>query len=163
MALITAPQPTIPDFEHEYHTVIVDTTDQASAQMTKGITVFLPTPLENVVQVQLTAARFTSIAAATNIIHVSIDELKNTFFQRAKKDLDGADNHINGSFGSIVTAGATSLTFKNEYPIAQQYITPIRKLDRLNLKLYKQDGDEVADATKAFMVFKFICKKRNLM
>jgi len=61
MALVTAPQPTIPDFEHEYHTVIVDTTDQASAQMTKGITVFLPTPLENVVQVQLTAARFTGI------------------------------------------------------------------------------------------------------
>jgi len=40
MALVTAPQPTIPDFEHEYHTVIVDTTDQESAQMTNGITVF---------------------------------------------------------------------------------------------------------------------------
>jgi len=163
MALVTAPQVTIPDFEHEYHTVIVDTTDQASAQMTKGITAFLPSTLENIVQVQLMAARFTGISASTNIIHVSIEELKNTFFQRAKQDLDGNDNHINGSFGSIVTVGATNLTFKNDYPIVQQYITPIRKLDRLNLKLYKQDGTEVADATRAFMVFKFICKKRNMM
>jgi hypothetical protein len=163
MALVTAPQPTIPDFEHEYHTVIVDTTDQINAQMTKGITVFLPTTIENIVQVQLMAARFTGIATTTNIIHVSIEELKNTFFQRAKKDLDGADNHINGSFGSIITAGAANLSFKNDYPLIQQYITPIRKLDRLNLKLYKEDGDEVADAAKVFMMFKFICKNRNLM
>lgn len=164
MALVTAPQPTIPDFEHEYHTVIVDTFDQPSSQYSNGINAFLPTPLENVIQVELLAARFKGIGASTELIHVSIDELKNTFFQRAKKDLDvSGHNSINGSFGSIVTTGNTTLTFKNEYPISQQYLTPIRKLDRLNVKLYKQDAVDILATAQVFLVFNFVCKKKNLM
>ena len=42
MVLIVAPQQTVPDFEHEYHTVIVDSTDQSSP--TNAYTTFLPTP-----------------------------------------------------------------------------------------------------------------------
>ena len=164
MALVTAPQPTIPDFEHEYHTVIVDTFDQPSSQYSTGINTLLPTPLENVIQVELLAARFKGIGTSTELIHVSIDELTNTFFQRAKKDLDvSGHNRINGSFGSIVTTGNTTLTFTNEYPISQQYLTPIRKLDRLNVKLYKQDAVDILTTAQVFLVFKFTCKKKNLM
>jgi len=53
MALVTS-QSTLPDFEHEYHTVIVDTVDDATSK--QKFTSYFPTPLENIVQVQLIAA-----------------------------------------------------------------------------------------------------------
>ena len=135
MVLIVAPQQTVPDFEHEYHTVIVDSTDQSS-----------PTN------------------AYTQLIHISIEELRTFFSQRAKANLETADdNHLNGIFGTVVTGGAATHTFKSEYPIVQQYLTPIRKLDRLNLKLYKEDGTLLATGVKSHFVFRFVCKKRNLM
>jgi|TARA_B110000914_G_C15507360_1_gene468981 hypothetical protein len=162
MVLIVAPQQTVPDFEHEYHTVIVDSTDQSSP--TNAYTTFLPTPLENVVQVELMAARFNTLTASTQLIHISVEELRTFFSQRAKANLETADdNHLNGIFGTVVTGGAATHTFKSEYPIVQQYLTPIRKLDRLNLKLYKEDGTLLATGVKSYFVFRFVCKKRNLM
>jgi hypothetical protein len=56
MALVTS-QSTLPDFEHEYHTVIVDTVDDSTSK--QKFTSHFPTPIENIVQVQLTAAILT--------------------------------------------------------------------------------------------------------
>jgi len=161
MVLIVAPQQTLPDFEHEYHTVTIDSTDQSSP--TNAYTAFLPTPLENVIQVELLAARFNTLATSTQLIHVSIEELRTFFSQRAKADLDSADdNHLNGVFGTVVTDGATTHTFKSEYPIMQQYLNPIRKIDRLNLKLFNEDGNLLDTTVKSHFVLRFVCKKRNL-
>ena len=52
MALVTS-QSTLPDFEYEHHTVILDNLDTTSDT---DFTLHLPTPLENVVQAQLLAA-----------------------------------------------------------------------------------------------------------
>jgi len=53
MALVTS-QSTLPDFEYEHHTVILDNLDHGSDNT--EFTLHLPKPLENVVQVQLLAA-----------------------------------------------------------------------------------------------------------
>ena len=79
------------------------------------------------------------------------------------------DNHLNGLFGSIMfqqvlrTTGQTgkAIYFRNDYPIIQQYINPIRKLDRLTFNIDKQNGD-AADMSDAVFVFIFTCKKKNL-
>ena len=165
MALVTS-QSTLPDFEHEHHTVILDNLDPTSDT---DFTLFLPTPLENVVQAQLLAASINTIGDAQRCIHIGIEELKNHFTQRGKKDLDDADNHLNGIFGTILSEHklhAASNTqkavfFRNEYPIIQQYYNPIRKLDRLTFNLDKQDGGSAA-CGDAIFVFKFVCKKKNL-
>ena len=162
MALVTS-QSTLPDFEHEYHTVIVDSYDQSSDSV---FTVFLPNPLENIVQAQLLTANL-RVGSGTRIVHLSIDELNTNFSQRATKEVNGqaALQVLNRNFGSIInTSGTTGLNlyFKNEYPVMQQYINPIRKLDRLTITL--RDGDAAGFATDAdsFFVFRFVCKKRNL-
>ena len=80
MALVTS-QSTLPDFEHEYHTVIVDTVDDSSKQK---FTSYFPTPLENIVQVQLMAAHING-HDASNFIHLKIDELRTIFSQRGKQ------------------------------------------------------------------------------
>tara|TARA_Y100000401_G_scaffold75625_1_gene61442 strand:+ start:5493 stop:5975 length:483 start_codon:yes stop_codon:yes gene_type:complete len=158
MALVTS-QSTLPDFEYEYHTVIVDSVDDSSKQK---FTTFFPTPLENIVQAQLTAAHINGTGGAHKLIHLKIDELRSFFSQRGKTDLDTADdNMINGVFGSLVTEGTTRLVFKNEYPVIQQYYNPIKKLDRMTIELLKETG-AAADTTETCLIFRFVCKKRNL-
>ena len=162
MALVTS-QSTLPDFEHEYHTVIVDSYDQTSDSV---FTVFLPNPLENIVQAQLLTANL-RVGSGTRIVHLSINELNTNFSQRATKEVNGqaAQQVLNRNFGSIINSSGTNglnLYFKNEYPVMQQYINPIRKLDRLTITL--RDGDAAGFATgeDSFFVFRFVCKKRNL-
>tara|TARA_B100001113_G_scaffold190186_1_gene155784 strand:- start:934 stop:1428 length:495 start_codon:yes stop_codon:yes gene_type:complete len=162
MALVTS-QSTLPDFEHEYHTVIVDSFQQSSDSV---FTVFLPNPLENIVQAQLLTANL-RVGSGTRIVHLSINELDTNFSQRATKEVNGqaAQQVLNRNFGSIINSSGTTgttLYFKNEYPVMQQYINPIRKLDRLTITL--RDGDAAGFATGAdsFFVFRFVCKKRNL-
>ena len=162
MALVTS-QSTLPDFEHEYHTVIVDSFQQTSDSV---FTVFIPNPLENIVQAQLLTANL-RVGSGTRIVHLSIDELNTNFSQRATKEVNGqaALQVLNRNFGSIINSSGTTgttLYFKNEYPVMQQYINPIRKLDRLTITL--RDGDAAGFATGAdsFFVFRFVCKKRNL-
>jgi hypothetical protein len=159
MALVTS-QSTLPDFEHEYHTVIVDTVDDSSKQK---FTSYFPTPLENIVQVQLMAAHING-HDASNFIHLKIDELRTIFSQRGKTDLETSDdNMINGVFGTLVTDGTSRLVFKNEYPVIQQYYNPIHKLDRLNVEVLKETGDDVSFTSgETCLIFRFVCKKRNL-
>ena len=159
MALVTS-QSTLPDFEHEYHTVIVDTISDSSKQK---FTSHFPTPLENIVQVQLISAHIDN-HDASELIHLKIDELKTIFSQRGKKDLDtSSDNMINGVFGTLVTDGTDRIVFKNEYPVIQQYFNPIRKLDRLNVEVLRETGAAVSFTTgETCLIFRFVCKNKNL-
>tara|TARA_X000001036_G_scaffold23808_2_gene19970 strand:- start:6826 stop:7335 length:510 start_codon:yes stop_codon:yes gene_type:complete len=168
MALITAPQIDMPSNEYELHTVIIDTIDHTNKT---DFTSFLPTPLENVVQAQLMAATITSTGTAQSAFHIGIEELRSYFSQRGKEDLgDSTDNHLNGIFGTIVGShtllagsgtGAKVVLFKNDYPIIQSYHNPIRKLDRLNFNIDRQDG-QTASMSAGMFIFRFTCKKRNL-
>jgi|TARA_B110000438_G_scaffold152745_1_gene146771 hypothetical protein len=166
MALVTS-QSTLPDFEYEHHTVILDNLDHGSDNT--DFTLHLPTPLENIVQAQLIAASINTTGDAQRCIHIGIEELRSIFSQRGKKSLEDADTHLNGVFGTIIcehklhasSAAQKAVLFRNEYPIIQQYYNPIRKLDRLTFNLDKQDGDAAACGDAVF-IFKFICKKRNM-
>ena len=161
-----AAQPILSDINHEIHTVVVDSTSP-------DFVVHLPTPLDNVIQAQLVSAVFTSGDSAQTAIHIGIEELRTFFSQRAKADLDSSDdNHLNGVFGTVVgphvsLTGASTATavkvisFKNEYPISQYYHNPIRKLSRLTFDLDRENGDP-ADVSASVLVFKFVCKNKNL-
>lgn len=159
-----AAQPILSDINHEIHTVVVDSTDT-------DFVVHLPTPLDNVIQAQLVSAVFTSGDSAQTAIHIGIEELRTFFSQRAKADLDSSDdNHLNGVFGTVVgphvfltgvSTGTKGISFKNEYPISQYYHNPIRKLSRLTFNLDRENGDP-AVMTASVLVFKFVCKNKNL-
>ena len=159
MALVTS-QSTLPDFEHEYHTVIVDTVDDSTSK--QKFTSHFPTPIENIVQVQLTAAHINGTGVSHKLIHLKIDELRSIFSQRGKTDLDTSDdNMINGVFGTLVTDGTSRLVFKNEYPVIQQYYNPIQKLDRITVNLLNETG-AAATTSETCLIFRFVCKKRNI-
>ena len=165
MALITSPTESIPDLNYEYHTVTIDTIGQASANT---FTCFLSQPLKNIVQARLLTARINT-SADTEHCYVSIKELVSIFSDRASNVYDGQASlsMIKGSFASLSTTGTPGavVNFRDEYPIATQYIDPIRRLDRLTVTIRNQDGETIERAgagDKNFLVLRFVCRKLNL-
>jgi len=163
MALITSPTETIPDLNYEYHTVTIDSIGQDSANT---FTCFLSQPLKNVVQARLIAARINT-TANTEHCYVSIEQLDSIFTDRASNVYDGQASMslLRGSFASLVKDEATTVTFKDDYPVVTQYIDPIRRVDRLNVTIRDQDGETIERAgagDKNFLVLRFVCRKPNL-
>jgi len=169
MALITSPSEMIPDLNYEYHTITVDTLDQASSN---SFTCFLSQPLKNVVQARLLAARIRT-KTATEHCYISIDELNSVFNDRATNVYEGQASlgMLRNSFASIahantVASGAQTISFKDEYSIATQYVNPIRSIDRLTVNIRNQSGVPIVPATATdrnnYFVLRFVCRKPNL-
>ena len=163
MALITSPTDSIPDLNYEYHTVTIDTIGQDSANT---FTCFLQQPLKNIVQARLLTARINT-TAATEHCYVSIQQLDSIFTDRASNVYDGQASLslLRGSFASLVKDEATTVTFKDNYPVVTQYIDPIRRIDRLTVTIRNQDGETIERAgadDKNFLVLRFVCRKPNL-
>ena len=169
MALITSPTEMIPDLNYEYHTITVDTLNQASSN---SFTCFLSQPLKNVVQARLLAARIRT-KTATEHCYISIDELNSVFNDRASNvyDAQAPLGMLRNSFASITHAntavtGTQTIMFKDEYPIATQYVNPIRRIDRLTVNIRDQNGvlmvPALATDRNNFIVLRFVCRKPNL-
>ena len=169
MALISSPTEMIPDLNYEYHTITVDTLNQASSN---SFTCFLSQPLKNVVQARLLAARIRT-KTATEHCYISIDELNSVFNDRATNVYEGQASlgMLRNSFASIahantVASGAQTISFKDEYPIATQYVNPIRSIDRLTVNIRNQSGVPIVPALQAdrnnYFILRFVCRKPNL-
>ena len=159
MSLVTATRTQLPDFEYEYHSITVDTVGQDSKNT---FTVHLTQPLENIVQARLSAARIDAVGS--NVCHISIQELNTNFAQRTSNIFEGQASMttLNNGFGTLVQSGSNPIVFKNEYDVMSQYVTPIRKLDRLTCTLRDENGDTITDGADNFLIFKFVCKNRNM-
>jgi len=163
MALITSPTETIPDLNYEYHTLTIDSIGQASANT---FTCYLQQPLKNVVQARLMAARINS-NVTTEHCYISIKELDSIFNDRASNVYEGQSSlsMLRNSFASVLTEGEPTITFKDNYSIATQYIDPIRRVDRLTVTIRDQDGNGIVPSTPAkdnFLILRFVCRKPNL-
>ena len=168
MALVTSPQ-TIPDLDYEYHTITIDSVGQESANT---FTCHLQQPLKNVVQARLLAAHIHS-NVVTEHCYISVEELDTIFNDRASNVLTGQGHlsMLRSSFASLISESTTHggsnslITFKDNYPIATQYVNPIRRIDRLAVTIRDQDGNTIKNSTDAgenFLVFRFVCRKPNL-
>ena len=159
MAIVTS-NSLIPDLEHEYHTILVDTIGQANKNT---FTVHLQQELENVVQVKLIAAQVRP-SSASNVCSISVQELDTQFTQRATNEPNGQSSRstLNRAFGTILDDGSGRFNFKDEYPVMQQYITPIRKISRLDVTLRDQTGQTLLGTLDNYFIFKFMCMNKNL-
>jgi hypothetical protein len=169
MALVTSLSETIPDLNYEYHTVTIDTIGQVSSN---AFSVFLNQPLKNVVQARLLAARIHT-NDSTEHCYISIDELNTNFNERTSNVYEGQGDisTVRRSFATLITdqttrSGSDSLiVFKDNYPVVSQYIDPIRKIDRLTMKIMNQQGETIKNSTVSgsnFLVLHFVCRKPNL-
>lgn len=162
MALITSPTD-IPDLNYEYHTITLDTIGQDSANT---FTCHLSQPLKNVVQARLLAARINT-TSDTKHCYISIKELDTIFSDRASDVYEGQPSLsvLRNSFASLIKDEDTTVTFKDNYNVATQYVDPIRRIDRLNVTIRNEDGETIERAgasDKNFLVIRFVCRKPNL-
>ena len=164
MALITSPTEMIPDLNYEYHTITIDSLGQDNANT---FTCHLQQPLKNVVQARLVGARINT-TTATEHCYISINELDSIFSDRASNVLTGQSSLsiLRNSFASLVTADDTGIiSFKDDYPVATQYVNPIRSIDRFTVNIRDQDANLVTPPNPAennFLVLRFVCRKPNL-
>jgi hypothetical protein len=164
MALITSPTEMIPDLNYEYHTITIDSVGQDNANT---FTCHLQQPLKNVVQARLVGARINT-TTATEHCYISIGELDSIFSDRASNVLTGQSSLsiLRNSFASLVTADDTGIiSFKDDYPVATQYVNPIRSIDRFTVNIRDQDANLVTPPNPAennFLVIRFVCRKPNL-
>jgi hypothetical protein len=164
MALITSPTEMIPDLNYEYHTITIDSVGQGNANT---FTCHLQQPLKNVVQARLVGARINT-TTATEHCYISINELDSIFSDRASNVLTGQSSLsiLRNSFASLVTADDTGIiSFKDDYPVATQYVNPIRSIDRFTVNIRDQDANLVTPPNPAennFLVLRFVCRKPNL-
>ena len=159
MNTVNTTRPAVPDFDYEYHTITVDTIGQSSKNT---FTVHLTQSLENIVHAKLIAARID--APSSNVCHVSVDELNTNYSQRTTNVFGGqaSMSNLNRGFGTIIQSGSNPIIFKDDYDVESQYTTPIRKLDRLTCTLRDEDGATINSAIDNFMIFRFVCKNKNL-
>lgn len=159
MNTVSTTRPALPDFDYEYHTISVDTIGQSSKNT---FTVHLTQPLENIVQAKLIAARID--APNSNVCHISVDELNTNYSQRTSNVYGGQSSmsNLNRGFGSVIQAGSNPIIFRDDYDVDSQYTTPIRKVDRLTCTLRGEDGTTINSTIDNFMIFKFVCKNKNL-
>lgn len=163
MALITTPTLLIPDLQHEYHTVTIDSIGQTTANT---FTCHLQQPLKNVVQARLLAARINT-TTATKHCYVSIEELDSIFTERASNEPNGqaSKSVVRNSFASIVGEGTATFLYKDNYSLVTQYVNPIRSIDRFTVNIRNQDGTPIvpsSPATDNFLIIRFVCRKANL-
>ena len=159
MSKVNVTRTALPDFDFEYHTITVDTIGQDSKNT---FTVHLTQPLENIVQAKLIAARIDAVGS--NVCHVSVDELNTNYSQRTSNTYGGQSTmtNLNRGFGTVIQAGSNPIIFRDDYDVDTQYMTPIRKVDRLTFTLRDENGDTITSSTDNFLIFKFVCKNKNL-
>jgi hypothetical protein len=168
MAFVTS-NSVIPDLEHEYHTVSIDSMGQASSN---SFTCFLNRSIKNVVQARLLAAHIHT-RKNTEHIYISIEELDTNFNVRASNVFNGQSDltKLNGCFASVISTSVSHGNgnhvelFRDEYPIVTQYIDPIRQLSRFTVKIYDESGDPLDPGTHDepnHMIIRFVCRKPNL-
>jgi hypothetical protein len=159
MTTVTTSQSFLPDFEYEYHSIVVDTIGQDSKNT---FTVHLTQPLENIVQARLTSARIDT--TGSNVCYISVEELDTNYAQRASNVYGGQGDLsvLTKNFGMVIQNGSDPITFRDNYDIVHQYSTPIRKLDRLTCTLRNENGVTIDNGSENFMSFRFVCKKKNM-
>lgn len=159
MTTVNTVRQVLPDFEYEYHTITVDTIGQASKNT---FTVHLTQPLENIVQARLSAARIDAVGS--NVCHISVDELNTNYTQRTSNVFGGQSDmtKLNRNFGTIIQDGSNPIIFKDDYNVSTQYMTPLRKVDRLTCTLRDENGATITNGADNFLIFKFVCKNRNM-
>ena len=158
------------DCNHEYYTI--HTTSQSLTESNVEYTCFLTMPLKDVVEAEIITA---SVETNSNVVHVVVDELETKFSDFATVE----SNPFNGStmrnlFGSFYRDqidpppadpqyNFPRLTFLNRYIMKHEYIYPIRRLDRLSVTLYDEQGVKLTNPNSpTFITFRFKCLRTNL-
>jgi hypothetical protein len=170
------------DPEHEVYYVKADS---VFAPSNNTFTVYMNTPLRNVVRAELmslSAHSNVSSSAGSSYMYVYVNELTSKFNDRANGQIaiqvSGQTSNVGSNpsgtianLSKLATSIAavpleeilhrTTFTVGQNYPAQAVFIEPIRQINRLTIELLSGGGASLQNAGNTFLVFRFTCAKGN--
>lgn len=172
----------------EVYTVHVNSQNVTSPQNDSEFTTFIDIPLRNVVKAELLLASISVDSNAAGVIHLYVEELVSKFNQRSGVTTritgSGLNTVIGDSTGTQSNVGFINNAFAtlpldssaaqnpnvgrliynkfSNFPTDQEYIEPIRQLNKLTIKLFNPNGNQTGTNATTFLTFRFECAKDNV-
>jgi len=170
--------------KREIYTILVDSSN-TSTGTDFSFTAYLPTPLRNVVRVELLSASVEPTTAPV-VVYVHVKELVSKFNDRASVV------YQQSTAGSSTTTGTLSAPLANTFAMAEAFVAihndtsrgagkrvifssgsnyqavteykePIRRLEKFSVSLFNEYGDALLTTGKGtFLTFRISCAKDNL-
>lgn len=150
------------DSDYEYYTVHTDSIHSGSSSEFVN---HLSRPIKDIVEVSVLNCSLD--VQTSNVVYVKSDEFTSHFnINTLTSDLEYSPVGKAKTEGSILrlNTNLSGRTVYNQYDYDSlvRFITPIRKLDRITVRLYDENGASVTPVSNVFMSFKLKCKRENL-
>jgi hypothetical protein len=166
-----------PNCSYEFYTIHSDSiTSNTGTLNGNTFTTHLFTPLKDVVQVSVLFANFDANVGgpSSNVCYLNVDQLSSNFNEitgnvSTSNVMSVSANPISKSkyqnpiaIFNVNNSGRT-LYQQNDYSTQTQFITPIRKLSRLDCTLSDINGNPILlKSEDVFITFRFTCMRDNL-
>ena len=163
-----------PNISYEFYTIHTDSTTHGDSN---NYVTSLFNPLKDVVQVSVINAVFSNTASPTTtpVAYLTVDELRSQFNELTGNGY-GSSNVLTVSAFPVERARLqnplaafpiSALTDRQiytqgDFSTQTQFITPIRKLDRLTCRLWAVDGKSLDLTGSVHISFRFTCLRSNL-
>jgi len=130
------------------------------------------TSLKDVVQVSVLFASFDANTESSNVCYLTINELSSKFNEITGKQVDSniavsaspsERARFQNPFAIFETNSGRTIYKQNDYSTQTQFITPIKRLDRLTFNLYGQNGTLIdLNSQDTFISLRITCLRENL-
>ena len=148
--------------KREVYTIMVDSSN-TSTGTDFSFTAYLPTPLKNVVRVELLSASVEPTSAPV-IVYVHIKELVSKFNDRASVVYQQSTAGSSTTTGTARGAGKRVIfSSGSHFPAITEYKEPIRRLEKFSVSLFNEYGSAlVTSGTGTYLTFRITCAKDNV-
>ena len=166
-----------PNISYEFYTIHIDSSTMPVVDNVYRSSIF--NPLKDVVQVSIINAVFSNAASVTSpVAYLTVDELQSQFNEITGNTMNNSDvlavsayppsrTQFQNPLAAFPISSSTSRQIyrQSDFSTQTQFITPIRKLDRLTCRLWAVDGTSLALENADDVVhisFRFTCLRSNL-
>lgn len=133
-------------------------------------TTHLFTPLKDITEVKVITANFDASGSGSNVAYMSIEELESPFTRGTGVQSSSGiisdpptKGKINNSLAVFNVNGSGRTIFKEQdYYNGTEYMYPIQKLSRLQVKMFDENGNTLSTNSNVFITLGVKCKRTNL-
>lgn len=163
-----------PNCGYEFYTIHTDSLSSNTWENgnQSRFTTHLFRPLKDIVQVSVLTANFD--ATNSNVAYLNVEQLSSPFNDAAgEPNTGGGDSMIVSGIGSkdrtrtalarfnVAATGRTQYN-QQDFSTQTQFVTPIRKLDRITCELLDETGNLLAVNSNIFVSYRFTCMRSNM-
>jgi hypothetical protein len=154
--------------EYEFYTIHASSLTDDTLVSGNTFTNYLFNSIKDVVEVNVLVADFDARSSGSNVCYLNVDELSSRFNDITGNSSISANpstrSQITNPVAIFVVDSTGRTTYKEiDYVSKTYYYTPIRKIDRLTIRLRDSNGNLIPlDSNDVHISFSFKCKRTNM-